>query len=171
MAINERYVRTRQGRFKLGELIQEGMNEREAYKIAFPKNNNIGFNLKAFKEKGIYPFGDIDGPGDDLEQLKTQVKDIHTEQATINEPQIAMIRDIVRHEVSSAIQQQAMQSITIRPILKRTQKNTKIKTFRCPQKLWVMAEKKARSQGMSLNGFIEMLLFNAVGNPKELLEE
>ncbi|MGO8878371.1 MAG: hypothetical protein ACLQMS_02510 [Desulfomonilaceae bacterium] len=45
-----------------------------------------------------------------------------------------------------------------------------VKTFRCPKKLWELAEDLAKTKGMSLNALVETLLFEAIGRPDDLLE-
>jgi hypothetical protein len=76
MAQNDRYIRTRDRRFKLGELLADGMNEWDAYKIAFPLDNNISTNIKGFKNKGIYPFGEVDDPQPTMSQSFATSKEL-----------------------------------------------------------------------------------------------
>jgi hypothetical protein len=76
MAQNDRYIRTREGRFKMGELMAGGMNEREAYRLAFPTDANIGHHIKQFKIKGVYPFGEVDDPQPTMSQSFATSKEL-----------------------------------------------------------------------------------------------
>jgi len=46
-----------------------------------------------------------------------------------------------------------------------------MKSFRCPKRLWELAEAKAKQSNMSLNGVLESLLFQWLGEPEELLKK
>jgi predicted HicB family RNase H-like nuclease len=169
---DNRYISTRDERFKMGALMKDGMDERKAFKKAFPGKKDVGTYIARWKAGGVYPFGEIDGPDESQATFLPQLKDTtNTLQDSVSVAQIAIIRDIVRQEVSTALQSNAIQSNSIRPILKRSKKDTSPKTFRCPEKLWQLAEQRAKSQGMSLNGLVETLLFEFVGRPEDLLAE
>lgn len=173
MAVNELYRRTRAGRFKLGELIAEGMGEREAYKIAFPNDNNIGTHLNGFKKKKVYPFGDIDDP-QDATQSYTVVKPVAQVSDSVAQPSVVPVYDSVFQEkvkevVEDALAKFEVQTISVikaridaiaekldsseprsasvlqpRPRLKRSKPETTPTSFRLNKELIKRAKAKAK---------------------------
>ena len=175
MAQDNRYTRSMDVRIKLAGLLKDGMAESDAVKIALEGDSNAARKIATWKKNGVYPYGNVSAPVAD-----TSVPDDNRQIAFIDPPQndppamspdaslVELIRTIVQEEL-------AKQEITnrievVRPIMERTQKTSQMKSFRCPARLWELADSKAKLSNMSLNGVVESLLFQWLGCPEELLK-
>lgn len=169
-----KYVKSQDIRNNIGKLIEQGIPERQAIKQVMKGDGNAARTVKTWKEQGIYPFGDIDAPA---RTLDSEVDDnVDTMNDTQKQQQEQLIRDIVRQELATERQSNSdsVQCLAMRPRFRRNMDNTIPKTFRCSKELWSRAELKARKDpatGGNLNGLIEILLFQYLGSPSDLLKE
>lgn len=161
--MTDQYTRSLGVRLELGRLLAEGMSEPEAIKIVMQGDSNTSRKIETWKKNDVYPFGSVSGPDG---QLPIDISSTTATPGKAHSDLVALIQQIVQKELS-----QHKPSIeVVRPSLDRKKSNTKMKSFRCPQALWDMADKKAQSQNMSLNGVVESLLFQWLGSPDELLK-
>jgi len=169
-----KYSRSQDKRNNLGKLLKQGIPENEAINQVMKGDSNAARTVKTWREQGLYPFGDIDAPA------RTLDSDMNDTVDTVNDTQKQqleqVIRDIVRQCLAAERQSNpvSVQSLAIRPRFKRSMDSTLPKTFRCSKELWSRAELKAREDpatGGNLNGLIEILLFQYIESPPDLLKE
>lgn len=169
----DRYTSSMATRIKLAGLLDQGMAEFEAIKIAMQGDSNAARKVDNWKAKKVFPFGPVSSPGGvnpgqiQLVDLPTRTESPQKTSPTISNELLRQIRLIVQEELST----HTPQIEVLRPKLARTLKTSNMKSFRCPTRLWEMAEQKAKTLNMSLNGVVESLLFQWLDRPEELLKK
>lgn len=170
----DQYARTLEKRVQLGRLLSEGMSELDAQKQVFGNDSNAARKINTWKAANVYPFGPVSSPdGVDTGQIpidlptRTRTKSPQNTSPTISTELLNQIRTIVQQELTT----HKPQIEVVRPDLARTLKTSNMKSFRCPTRLWEMAEAKAKTLNMSLNGVVESLLFQWLDRPEELLKK
>ena len=164
----DRYTSSMDTRMKLAELLEQGISELEAIKIALQGDSNAARKINTWKAHGVYPFGPVSAPGD---QLLMDIPAAAKPVAAPVRPSRDDLTDMIRQVVKAELAQHTPTIEVVRPKLKRSKATTTMKSFRCPEALWDLADKKAQTLNMSLNGVVESLLFQWLGSPEELLKD
>jgi hypothetical protein len=181
--MTEIYIRTRDKRYLLGNLLGSGMTERQAIKEA-KLGKNAARDIRLWKEIKLYPFGDIDKPETTTQPstVVPQVYDTVSHHSVINVDDSVLINKI--KEVVNMVLEPRIKNIEdkltcnssvvqLRPKLKRTIDNCVPTSFRLPKELVKRVKDKAKNDPMGatgLNSVVESLLFQYIGSPEDLLE-
>lgn len=161
-----KYSESLNERIELKRLIDSGMSADEAIKTVYPDNSNRSTYLKRWQKNGVYPFGLVGKPSDQIGLIDLPPARTDSPTAISNEL-ITTIQAIVQREIAKT----KPTIEVVRPRLARSLETSSMKSFRCPILLWKMAQEKADTLNMSLNGVVESLLFQWLGRPDELLKK
>lgn len=192
------FTKSRPKRFKIAELINQGMTLQEAEDIVLAGDKNRSRTVKQWHVGGAYPYGPVDGP-DSLVQTaitpeiqsantKQIQQDIHTANIlnTTRHAQIAgpvqvnwndkAVVDKLKSLIADVLKEQGISQTAITPDprqapkLWRTTKNVSPVSLRLQTELVKRSRQalKAKYGSMSLNRYIEIVLFELIGRPTDL---
>lgn len=180
--MTETYIRTRDKRHRLGNLLDSGIPEKQAIKDA-KLGKNAARDIRQWKEIKLYPFGDIDKPETTTPSytVAPKVYDTVSHESVINDNDrlIDKIKEVINMVLETRIKNiedkliYGSGVVQLRPKLKRTIDNCVPTSFRLPKELVNRAREKAKSDPlgvMGLNSVVESLLFQYIGSPEDLLE-
>lgn len=192
------FTKSRPKRFKIAELINQGMTLQEAEDIVLHGDANRTRLVKTWQVGGAYPYGPVDGPDSlvqtaiipDIQPADTKhiQQDIHTE-STVNTTRHAQIAspvqvnwndkvvvDKLKSLILDVLKEQGISQTAITPDprqapkLWRTTKNVSPVSLRLQTELVKRSRQalKAKYGSMSLNRYIEIVLYDLIGRPTDL---
>ncbi len=176
--MTEIYIRTREKRYRLGNLMDSGMTEKQAIKEA-KLGKNSARDVRQWKGINLYPFGDIDKPETTTQQSTVVSKVYDTVSHENDSVLIAKIKEVINIVLEARIKNIedklscSSSAVKLRPKLKRTINNCVPTSFRLPKELVRRAKDKAKNDPMGvtgLNSIVESLLFQYIDSPEDLLE-
>lgn len=173
---------TRKYRYKIADLRQEGKTFEEAEDIVLKGQSNKAKYLKSYKKRGLYPYGEVDKPHKTTQPSNVVPEDNHDlPQATVVDTNDSLKIDKIEEVIDMTLEARvkaledrlscSADGGLLRPRLQRNA--CRPTSFRLPKDLLKRATEKARSDPvgvMGLNAIVELLLFQYIGSPKDLLE-
>lgn len=184
----KRYTVSREKRFRMGELINEGKTLIEAENIVLAGDQNRSRNTDKWREMGLYPYGTLDSPNDesmnyfpemesvikgkDTERTKTEsITHYNIKKNTFDEYlQSLSAEDVLRLAVTRfGISTDEIDSVS--PRLKRSAAESMTVTVRLPKELVKRVKEKLSAEGMSMSRVIEEALFQYIGSPQDMVDK
>lgn len=184
----DQFFRSRDQRYKIGELIEKGTPLHEAENIVMQGDSNKTRQIRKWKEKQLYPYGQNDAPGDEnteyifqqhaapqpAEKIFKQTSfeiPISNESDTLNRYlENLSAEDVLKLTAQKfGIDPSAIESTT--PRLRRSMDTTKPVSVRLSKQLIERVNDKLKAENKSLSGVVESLLFQWVGSPRDMIDE
>lgn len=185
------FTKSRAKRFEIGRLLGEGHTLEQAENIVFKGDSNRARTVKVWKESGVYPYGGIDGPQEQIQSATTAntLEPLHYAHTAIThtpkeKPKTAIAKsndtaldDRIRALIKEVLAEQDTRHTVITdigeaPKLWRTTKNVVPVSFRLQKTLFLRARAALQEKykgTISLNRYVELCLWELVGRPDDLL--
>lgn len=184
----ESFIRSREIRYRIGELINQGKTFEHAEREVMGNDPNKSRQIRTWKKNGVYPYGLLDAPnGSETEyilkpEVTTQPAGRTMKQATF-ETQDDIGKNTIERYVDTlstedvlkltalkfGIDAKVLESTT--PKLRRSTGTTKPVSVRLSKELLERVNDKLKAENKSLSGVVESLLFQWVGSPRDMIDE
>lgn len=184
----ESFIRSREIRYKIGELLNQGKTFLEAEMEVMENDSNRSRQIKKWKKSGVYPYGLLDAPNG-TEGNYTFEPTVTQQPAggIIKQTSFGIPKNLEKNTMERYLENLSAEDVLkltalkfgidssaleiTTPKLRRSMDTTKPVSVRLSKELLQRVNDKLKAENKSLSGVVESLLFQWIGSPRDMVDE